>query len=299
MHDERLPARGGGKMSTEVAVIHDGEIVDPDAIEIGELYAKGRKAFVDSTKYLLECGQRLCTKKAGLPHGAWLPWLEANFHLLQFDSERTARMLMKGAREYYGKLASHLDTSDCLLISRAIWGHDDDEDDDRTVHVTQNSGNNEWYTPAEYLDMAREVMGGIDLDPASSRMAQQRVKATRYFTINDDGLSKKWKGRVWMNPPYGQPEITQFAQKMVEEVVARRVTQAITLTNNATETGWLHGMMKVASAACFHEGRIRFHVEDGELAGAPLQGQVFLYFGDEVRRFIEVFSRIGMVMVPG
>ena len=37
------------------------------------------------------------------------------------------------------------------------------------------TGENEWYTPARYIDMAREVLGGIDLDPASSDKVQERV----------------------------------------------------------------------------------------------------------------------------
>jgi len=49
------------------------------------------------------------------------------------------------------------------------------------AHVANNSGNNEWYTPAKYIDLAREVMGGIDCDPATSEIANQTVKAETFF----------------------------------------------------------------------------------------------------------------------
>ena len=64
------------------------------------------------------------------------------------------------------------------------------------------SGEIEWYTPRQYLDAAVKVMGAIDLDPASSDAAQYNVQATKYFTLKDDGLSQRWFGRVFCNPPY-------------------------------------------------------------------------------------------------
>jgi len=69
---------------------------DSDAIQIGDLYRKGKSSMVDSVRYLVEAGQRLVAKKDSLRHGEWLPWLEANADALGFG-ERTARLLMGGA----------------------------------------------------------------------------------------------------------------------------------------------------------------------------------------------------------
>ena len=161
----------------------------------------------------------------------------------------------------------------------------------KSAHVSNNSGENEWYTPAEYIDAARDVMGGIDLDPATSEIANKRVQASAWYSKADDGLQQNWSGRVWLNPPYAQPLIRQFAEKMVESI-SGDVTAAIVLVNNATETGWFYMMADKASAVCFPERRIRFLDPEGN-PGAPLQGQAFLYFGDSSTEFCERFSEFG------
>jgi DNA N-6-adenine-methyltransferase Dam len=104
------------------------------------------------------------------------------------------------------------------------------------VNRTSFTGNNEWFTPDAPLAAARAVLGAIDLDPASHPVAQERVKAARYFTEADDGLAQEWRGRVWLNPPYAQPAIEHFTSKMVQEVGAGRVESAIMLTHNYTDT---------------------------------------------------------------
>lgn len=161
-------------------------------------------------------------------------------------------------------------------------------------HVSNNSGENEWYTPAEYIEAARSVLVEIDLDPASSRAANKVVKAKRIFTIADDGLSKTWRGRVWMNPPYAQPLVSQFADKLAASVKERSVTTAVVLVNNATETAWFRTISAISSAVCFPTGRVRFW-SPGKDSAAPLQGQALLYVGTRLPQFRQAFSPLGEV----
>ncbi len=163
----------------------------------------------------------------------------------------------------------------------------------RFVHVSANTGNNEWYTPPDVLAAVREVLGRVDLDPASSEVAQQFVRARRYFTLDDDGLSRMWKGSIFLNPPYAADLVRAFLGKLVEHFQAGDVPEAVVLVNNATETTWFQAAARTASAVCFPSGRIKFLDQQGQPVGAPLQGQALLYFGASPDAFVAAFRSLG------
>lgn len=164
----------------------------------------------------------------------------------------------------------------------------------KNPHVFHNSGDNEWYTPGEYIEAARNTMGSIDLDPASSDIANRTVKATKFFKSEEDGRVQEWRGNVFMNPPYAQPLIANFCNTLIKYIHSRTVSQAVVLVNNATETTWFQNLISEASAVCFPEGRVRFLDKDGN-PGAPLQGQAVVYFGQNINGFIKQFSHFGVV----
>lgn len=162
----------------------------------------------------------------------------------------------------------------------------------RGPHVGNNSGDNEWYTPERYIEPFRNLVGRIDLDPASCKEANVVVKAVKFFSIDDDGLRKQWKGAVWLNPPYGSGSVEPFCVKLLKELDSGRCTSAALLVNNATETQWFQMSLKQCNAVCFLSSRIQFW-KPGEKHKSPLQGQAVLYFGNAPERFCEAYQDLG------
>lgn len=159
---------------------------------------------------------------------------------------------------------------------------------------TQFTGEQEWYTPQRYIEAAREVLGIIDLDPASTLKAQQIVQARLFYSEDNDGLKHQWYGQVWLNPPYTQPLIQRFIEKLIKEHQSGRVQEAILLTHNYTDTLWFHKAQGACQLICFTRGRIKFINPHGD-AASPAQGQAFFYFGWRAKRFQSVFKNFGFI----
>ncbi len=97
-----------------------------------------------------------------------------------------------------------------------------------------------------------------------------------------------------MNPPYSRV-IKEFTSKLVEEFRAGRVTEAVVVTNNGTDTRWFQDLMGVASAICLHKGRIGFLNSKGDRIDNNNKGQIFTYLGPDPWLFEQEFSKYGTV----
>lgn len=152
----------------------------------------------------------------------------------------------------------------------------------------------EWYTPLPYLHAAHAVLGAIDLDPASSLSANANVGAARFYTQADDGLAKEWRGRIWLNPPYGAGS-SAFVARLMECYAAGDVTEAIVLVNaNSCDARWFQPLWD--HALCFTDHRIDFISPHGNKQSSSTHGSVFVYLGTRRNAFIEHFRQFGAIV---
>lgn len=154
-------------------------------------------------------------------------------------------------------------------------------------------GNVEWYTPKVYVEKTRDVLGVIDLDPASNSLSQSWIKAKKYYTKDDDGLTKDWKGQVFCNPPYGRLQ-REFVSKTIQHFHDGDI-EAILLLNRSGGK-WYLDALEQAVAVCQVYARIAFLDKDGVRQKSPRYHNDFVYFGRDVGRFKAIFGSIGKVL---
>lgn len=169
--------------------------------------------------------------------------------------------------------------------------------------ITKTPGCSEqdmWRTPPNFVeDYVRPVLGEIDLDPATHEEAQQIVNAKQYFT--EGALTREWRGRVYLNPPYSNPLCRHFIAKLIEEIDAHRVTAALVLVNSRTDTKWFQSMAN-RFAYCFLKNRLEFWPPKSpphpDKKGQNLNQQTVFYFGEHEPAFVRAFRDAGAIGAP-
>jgi len=131
--------------------------------------------------------------------------------------------------------------------------------------------NDRWLTPLPLI----RALGSFDLDPCG---APDHPTANEIWTPEavGDGLSMPWRGRVWLNPPYGRT-MADWIRNLAEH------GQGTALIFARTETALFHDLVwPLASAILFLRGRVTFLDPEGVAAsansGAP---SVLIAYGDD------------------
>ncbi len=184
----------------------------------------------------------------------------------------------------------------------------------------------EWYTPSPFVEAAREVMGGIDLDPASHEEANRTVKAARFFSEEDNGLLQVWSGRVFLNPPGGL--VVEFWKKLIFSSVEQAIWIGYSLEQLQTIQASTAPTTPLHFPICITAKRIAFIENEAKkalrkekiiregaapnasvakrklaamiLAGkeppnSPSHSNYVTYIGPNAARFAEVFGQFGQV----
>ena len=155
-------------------------------------------------------------------------------------------------------------------------------------HHSATSLKDEWITPQWLL----RPLGEFDLDPCAA-VGQPWPTAKRHFMIEDDGLSRRWEGRVWLNPPYGK-NLGPWLKRLAEH------GNGVALIFARTETAFFFRYVwECADGLLFLRGRITFFNVEGNAAngtsGAP---SVLVAYGEENAEKIRLSGLSGKFVRP-
>lgn len=141
----------------------------------------------------------------------------------------------------------------------------------------------EWYTPPSIFTK----LGHFDLDPCAACEPLWKIAYTNYTAL-DDGLSKPWFGRVWLNPPYSRPLLERFVEKMADH------GNGIALLFNRCDCKLFQDVIfRKADGILFIKGRVKFHSDDGAQKGPAGSGSVLIAFGKENADKLQISGVLG------
>jgi hypothetical protein len=232
------------------------------------------RAAREQVQHAVAAGRALLAIKQIVGHGAFMPWLAQHFT----GSARTARVYMWLAAQP----AAKWQRAATLSLRTAI------KEIRQWDTLMSNGGGCEYYTPTLILDLSIRVMGGLDLDPAWH--PDCAVKAKRTYTAKQNGLAQEWRGRLFLNPPFGKA-IKLWIKKAVDAYAAGDVTQMIILTGARTDSSWFRLLDDYP--LCFVHRRIPYSKDN-----TPPFPSALAYAGPRVDRFARTFARIGTIYIP-
>ena len=132
-----------------------------------------------------------------------------------------------------------------------------------------SSAKEEWSTPRDLFHLLDKKYH-FTLDPCAS---PENAVCEKYYTKEDDGLSKDWSGEiVFCNPPYGR-DIGKWVRKCYEES-QNPPTVVVLLVPARTDTAWFHTYVYHRADVHFIHGRLKF---GGAKHNAPFPSMIAVF----------------------
>lgn len=119
------------------------------------------------------------------------------------------------------------------------------------MDVHFSSASDSWETPQDLFDRLDEEYGPFDLDVCAS---DENAKCDYYYTMEEDGLRARWKGKCFMNPPYGRG-IGKWMKKAYESSLEGALV--VCLVPARTDTAWFQDYA-MKGEITFLRGRLKF-----------------------------------------
>lgn len=176
------------------------------------------------------------------------------------------------------------------------------------MNIQLSSGSDEWHTPGYIVEAVSDVLGGIDLDPASSVEANKVVGASRFLTREDNALVCLWNcaGRsVYLNPPGGK-----IGNKSMSGLFWYRLMEHRKHFSHAIYMGFsleqlqttqrYHSDSILDFSFCVPSKRIRFLSPNDKSKNAPSHSNVIVYIPGSVDKnalFADTFKKFGKVVL--
>lgn len=173
------------------------------------------------------------------------------------------------------------------------------------MSVLVSQADSTWITPPEIIKLVTDVIGVIDLDPASSATANKIINASNYYTKEQDALSLNWKcDNFFLNPPYGKignkSQAGVFAEYAISQYKQGYVDNGgIILLHDRSGYSWFENLALQLPCVTLRE-RIRFINPNTMAQGDQAKtAQTLFVVGTNFRqRFIDTFKELGRIYIP-
>jgi hypothetical protein len=171
-----------------------------------------------------------------------------------------------------------------------------------------SSKNERWFTPQDIIEKSRDVLGGIDLDPASELEANEKVLAKRIITKEECGLLAPWRCEglnIFLNPPsgklFGKSLPLLFWNRLMQEAPEFNHAIFIIFSLNQLQSFQQRTMNPLCFPICFAKKRLHFELPTDILSktgkkDSPTHANAIVYIPgrvDNTDKFMNIFSEVG------